>query len=72
MTSYKVDHLCRVDVDTSNSCYWAPQDSGWVDENQDLAAFSHAIDRSSSLFIRKDILDSHLSKFDKSLGGTLW
>ncbi|WP_303275566.1 hypothetical protein [Acinetobacter soli] len=43
------------------------QDSGWLDENQDLAAFSHNIDRNSSLFIRKDTLDSYLSKFGKSL-----
>lgn len=43
------------------------QDSGWLDENQDLAAFSHNIDRSSSLFIRKDTLDSYLSKLGKSL-----
>ena len=43
------------------------QDSGWLDENQDLAAFSHNIDRNSSLFIRKDTLDSYLSKVGKSL-----
>ncbi|WP_180041572.1 ATP-binding protein [Acinetobacter sp. YH12218] len=43
------------------------QGSGWLDENQDLAAFSHNIDRNFSLFIRKDILDSYLSKFGKSL-----
>lgn len=43
------------------------QDSGWLDENQNLAAFSHNIDRNSSLFIRRDILDSYLSKYNKSL-----
>lgn len=43
------------------------QDSGWLDDNQELAAFSHNIDRNSSLFIRKDTLDSYLSKLGKSL-----
>ncbi|MDF4968317.1 hypothetical protein P3573_07060 [Vibrio parahaemolyticus] len=60
-----IDMPCPDLVEKMN-LHW-DQDSGWFDENQDLAAFSHNIDRISSLFIRRDILDSYLSTFGKSL-----
>jgi hypothetical protein len=54
------------DLVENMNLHW-DQHSGWHDANQGLAAFSHNYDRSSSLFIRKDILDNYLSLFGKSL-----
>lgn len=43
------------------------QRGGWIDENQELAAFNYSNDRSSALFIRKDVLDEYLLRIKKSL-----
>lgn len=46
--------------------YW-DQNSGWLDEKQELAAFNHTAERNNFLYIRKDILDNYLSQSGKSL-----
>ncbi|MEC6832008.1 hypothetical protein VXS06_09565 [Photobacterium toruni] len=60
-----IDMPCPDLVEQMNLCW--DQDSGWLDKNQDLAVFSHTIDRNSSLYIRKDVLDNYLFQFGKSL-----
>jgi hypothetical protein len=59
-------HMPCPDLVEQMRLYW-DQDSGWFDQNQDLVVFSHTMDRNSSLYIRKDILNSYLTKSGKSL-----
>ena len=60
-----IDMPCPDLVEQMNLCW--DLDSGWLDKNQDLAVFSHTIDRNYSLYIRKDVLDNYLSQSSKSL-----
>lgn len=41
-------------------CLHWDQHSGWVDENNELAAFTHDTDKRSALFLRKSLLDKYL------------
>lgn len=59
-------HMPCPDLVEKMNLHW-DQDSGWLDESQDMVAFCHNIDSNSSLFIRKDILDNYLSTSGKSL-----
>ncbi|MFD0706773.1 NACHT domain-containing protein [Photorhabdus akhurstii] len=60
-----IDMPCPDIVEKMNLTW--DQQSGWLDENQELVAFNYSIDRNSALFIRKDILDEYLSRIEKSL-----
>lgn len=52
-------------VEQMNLCW--DLNSGWIDENGNLAVFSYTMNNNSYLYIRKDVLDEYLLKSGKSL-----